>query len=131
MPWLLLGIAGWFIWKPLAGFFLVSALRGTMCQIIIIANYHAPLLFWDRRAARIVGILFGILIAIVVRYGSLLWGGGVITTIGISVWGLLQVINMATYTMESYRSRSTKDEMEFFGAIAYAVLLVGLFFVPV
>ena len=114
----------WFVWKPLTGFFVVLAVGGLVRHIALGSA------FWARKAAFVVGVIYGVIMAVIVCYGTLLWGDGLVQKIGIGVWGLIAV-QYVSYGATKYNPMDEKRHIIDMGAtIAYIALALILFLVP-
>lgn len=121
---LALAVVLWFFWKPLTGFFAILSVGG-------LARYVATTsIFWARKGAFIVGLIYGVLMALLVCYGTLLWGDGLIQKIGLGIWGLIAV-QYVSYGAPKYSPLHENQYVIDMGAtIAYIVLALILFLVP-
>lgn len=121
---LALAVGLWFVWEPLTGFFAILAFGG-------FARYVATgSTFWARKGALLVGVIYGVLMALLVCYGTLLWGDGLIQRIGLGIWGLIAV-QYVSFGAPTYSPLHENQHVIDMGAtISYMILALILFLVP-
>lgn len=114
----------WFVWKPLTGFFVILAIGGLARHVAVGST------FWARKGAFVIGLLYGIVMALIVCYGTLLWGDGLVEKIGLGIWGLV-AIQYGSFGAAKYSDLNENRHIIEMGAtITYVAAALILFLVP-
>lgn len=121
---LVVAAACWFVWKPLTGFFAILAIGGFVRHIAVTSA------LWARKAALAVGVLYGILMALIVRYGTLLWGDGLIQKVGLGIWALIAVQYVSYGAAKYSRLHENRHIIDMGATATYISLALILFLVP-